>query len=353
MVGPDAAILGRVRGGTRRRVWSAGAVVALALAAAFLASFLIGRFPVAPGKVVAILAARLLPLAPTWPPEAETVVLAIRLPRILAAMAVGAALSAAGAAFQGVFRNPMVSPDILGVAAGAGFGAALAILLGGSGMVIQAAAFACGMAAVAATWTIGQWQGRGGDTVLVLILAGIIVGTVFSAGISMIKVLADPHNILPAITFWLMGSLAAITMADLGRAMVPMGVGLGVLMALRWRLNILSFGDEEARALGVDVTRLRAATIVAATLMTAAAVAICGIIGLVGLIVPHLARLLVGPNYRVLLPVCAGMGATFLLVVDDVARALSAAELPLGVLTSLIGAPFFLGLLMNARKGWS
>lgn len=244
----------------------------------------------------------------------------------------------------------MVSPDILGVAAGAGFGAALAILLGWSAAGVQLCAFLTGLAAVLATTAIGLWRAGGGT--LALVLAGIIVGTVFSAAISLVKYLADPHNTLPAITFWLMGSLASVTAAELAMAALPMLAGLAMLTLLRWRLNLLSFGDDEARALGVDVTRTRAVVIVAATLMTAASVAISGVIGLVGLIVPHLARLLVGPNYRVLLPTCTVLGAALLLAVDDCARVLAAGEVPLGILTSLIGAPFFLALLSNGRKGW-
>lgn len=319
----------------------------------FLLSFMIGRYPVAPHTVLAVLAAQGLPLDRFWPVEIETIVLKIRLPRILAAMMVGAALSCSGAAFQGVFKNPMVSPDILGVAAGSGFGAALAILLGFSGLGIQASAFAFGLAAVAATYGIGVWRGRHGDGVLVMVLAGIIVGTVFSAGVSLVKYVADPANTLPAITFWLMGSLASVTPRDLWLAAFPILSGLVLLTLLRWRLNVLSFGDEEARALGIDVTRIRLAVIVAATLMTAASVAMAGVVGLVGLIVPHLARMLVGPNYRVLLPTCTLLGAGFLLAVDDLARSLAAGEIPLGILTSLIGAPFFLALLFNTKKGWA
>ena len=324
---------------------------ATALAVTVLTSFMIGRYPVAPHQALAILAAKVLPITPFWPREAETVVLVIRLPRILAAILVGASLAGSGAAFQGVFKNPMVSPDILGVAAGAGFGAALAILLGGGGATVQLAAFVGGLGAVAATSAIGLWRRQGGG-ILVMILAGIIVGTVFSAGISLVKVAADPNNTLPAITFWLMGSLASVLPGDLRIAALPMILGLAVLVVLRWRLNVLSFGDEEARALGVDAPRTRMVVVVAATLATAASVAVSGIIGLVGLIVPHLARLLVGPNYRALMPACLLLGAAFLLAVDNLARAVTPGEVPLGILTSLIGAPFFLALLFNLRKAW-
>lgn len=322
---------------------------AAALAAVFLGSFLIGRYPVPPHTVLAILVSKLVPLAPFWSAQAETVVLTIRLPRILAAILAGAALSCAGAAYQGVFRNPMVSPDILGVAAGAGLGAVLAILLGTGGGAIQVAAFTGGLAAVGLTYAVGASRGSG---VLMLVLVGIIVGMVFSAGISLVKYVADPNNTLPAITFWLMGSLASVSGRDLALASAPALAGMGVLMALRWRINVLCFGDDEARALGVDAARIRAVVIIAATLATAAMVAIAGIIGLVGLVVPHLARLLVGPNYQRLLPVCALLGGAFLLAVDDLARIVASGEVPLGILTSLTGAPIFLALLFNRRQEW-
>ena len=328
-----------------------------ALAALVVLSFLVGRYPVPPMTVLAVLLSRVVPVTPFWPPETAAVVLMIRLPRIAAAVAVGAALSSSGAAFQGIFRNPMVSPDILGVAAGAAVGAALALLWGAGAIALHAAAVGGGWVAVGATAVIAWWQSgprrQGGDGALLMILAGIIVGTVFSALVSMVKVAADPTNTLPAITFWLMGGLAAVTAHDLWVAAVPMAGGLAVLSMLRWRLNILSFGDDEARALGVDVTRTRLAVIVAATVMTAAAVAIAGVIGLVGLVVPHLGRMVVGPNYKILFPTCTLMGAGFLLAVDDLARTLFAGEIPLGILTSLLGAPVFLLLLVKTGKGWT
>jgi iron complex transport system permease protein len=200
---------------------------------------------------------------------------------------------------------------------------------------------------------IALWQRQGGDGALLMILVGIIVGTVFQALVSMVKVAADPTNTLPAITFWLMGGLAAVTGHDLWVAAVPMASGLAALTLLRWRLNVLSFGDDEARALGIDVDRTRLAVIVAATVVTAAAVAVAGVIGLVGLVVPHLARMLVGPNYKILLPTCTILGAGFLLAVDDLARTLFSGEIPLGILTSLLGAPVFLLLLVKTGKGWT
>ncbi|TCJ18725.1 iron ABC transporter permease [Parasulfuritortus cantonensis] len=327
--------------------------MALLLAAVFVASFAVGRYPVPPLTVLAVLAGELAPLVPHWSPETEAVVLGIRLPRILAAMLVGAALSVSGAAYQGLFRNPMVSPGILGVSAGASLGAALAILLGFGMPGIQAMAFLFGLAAVAATWAIGAGLAKRSDPVLVMVLAGVIVGTLFTAFVSLVKFVADPNNTLPTITFWLMGSLASVDLADAGLAAVPVLGGSLVLLALGWTLNVLSFGDEEARALGLATGRLRFTVILCATLVTAAAVAISGIIGLVGLIVPHLARMLVGPDHRILLPVSALLGAAFLLAVDDLARSLFEAEVPLGIVTSILGAPFFLYLLARSRRGWN
>ncbi|THF55161.1 iron ABC transporter permease [Pseudothauera rhizosphaerae] len=325
----------------------------LALGVIFVVSFAVGRYPVAPGTALAILASQVVPLTPTWDGNTETVVLGIRLPRILAALLVGAALSVAGAAYQGLFRNPMVSPGILGVSAGAGFGAALAILFGYGMVGIQLMAFVWGLAAVATTWAIGAAIARRGDPVLVMVLAGIVVGTLFTAFVSLVKFAADPLDTLPAITFWLMGSLASIDMPDLAAAALPIVLGIAALMAMGWTLNVLCFGDEEARALGLETGRVRLLVIVCATLVTAAAVAISGIIGLVGLVVPHLARMLVGPDHRVLIPVSTVMGGGFLLAVDDFARSLFAVEIPLGIVTAIVGAPFFLYLLRHSRRGWN
>jgi len=328
------------------------ATLSVLFLALFFLSLAIGRFTVPVGTVAAILLSRLVSLPHYWSPEAETVLFTLRLPRILAAMLVGSALSVSGAAYQGMFRNPMVSPDLLGVSAGAGFGAALGMLLGFNRVSIQLCAFGCGLAAVGITYAVGVLLARKGEPVLTMILGGIIIGTLFTSFVSIIKFLADPYNTLPAITFWLMGSLASISLPDLSVAAGPILTGTLVLTALRWRLNVMSFGDEEARALGVRTGPLRLAVIVCATLMTATAVSISGIVGLVGLVVPHLARLLVGPNYTHLIPVSLVLGAIFLLAVDDLARVLFTVEIPLGIVTSLIGAPFFLYLLVNTRKGW-
>jgi len=326
-------------------------LISLFLALFFL-SFTIGRYPISPGTVALILFSKIMVVPHSWSAGMETVLFTIRLPRILAATLVGSALSVSGAAYQGMFRNPMVSPDLLGVSAGASFGAALGMLLAFNSVSTQLCAFGFGLTAVGITYAVGALLAQKGEPVLTMILGGIIIGTLFSSFVSIIKFLADPYNTLPAITFWLMGSLATINLSDLRVAVWPILAGTLVLTALRWRLNVMSFGDEEARALGVRTGLLRLTVIVCATLMTATAVSISGIVGLVGLVVPHLARLLVGPNYTHLIPVSLVLGALFLLGVDDLARVLFSVEIPLGIVTSIIGAPFFLYLLVNTRKGW-
>lgn len=325
----------------------------LALFVTALVSFTIGSYPIPITTVIHIISAQIADIPHLWSKDMEIVVLHIRLPRILAAMLVGAALSSAGAAYQGLFKNPMVSPGILGVSAGASFGAALAILLSLNVIGIQLGAFLGGMLAVAFTYLIGVWLGKNGDATLIMILAGIIVGTLFTSFVSLAKYVADPYTKLPTITYWLMGSLASVTLSDVLTAGVPIVLGLAMLTLIRWRLNVMSFGDEEAKTLGINTGRIRLIVIFSATLITSSSVAISGIIGLVGLIVPHLARILVGPNYNILLPASIGLGSLFLLLVDDLARTLYAVEIPLGILTSMIGAPVFLYLLMsNRRKTW-
>ena len=286
------------------------------------------------------------------PAAVETVVLRVRGPRVLAAVAVGAALSVAGAAFQGLFRNPLVSPDILGASSGAALGAVLGIYLSFGVFGIQAAAFVGGLAAVALVYAVGSAV-RGGDPMLTLLLAGIVVGSLLGAGVGLVKYLADPYNQLPAMTFWLLGSLAGTDVSDLAPLLGPVALGTIVLLLLRWQLNVMSLSDEEARSLGAPVGLLRVLVIAAATLVTAASVAAAGIIGWVGLVVPHLARFLVGPSFARLLPACALLGGGLLLFIDTVARTAAPLEMPLGILTAVIGTPFFIWLLRGTRRGWS
>jgi iron complex transport system permease protein len=283
---------------------------------------------------------------------AGTVLLAVRLPRIVAGVLIGGGFAAAGAAYQGLFRNPMVSPDILGASAGAGFGAAIAILLGFNVFAVQLSSFLWGLLAVILAYSIASRMRGGGDPVLVLVLAGIVVGSIFTALVALTKSVADPENKLPAITFWLMGSLSGINVKSMSLLLlVP--VGIVPLLLLRWRLNVLAFGEEEASVLGIDTRRTRLMIVLCATLLTASAVSTAGLVGWVGLMIPHFARMFVGPNYKVLLPASLLMGATYLVVVDDLARASFATEVSLGILTALVGAPFFLWLLLRARKGWA
>jgi iron complex transport system permease protein len=321
------------------------------LTALVLVALGIGKFAIAPADLFAAIGAALTG-RPGASSTVDTVLWNVRLPRIAAACAVGAALAAAGTAYQSLFRNPIVSPDILGVAAGAGLGAVLGIFLALPVALIQTLAFLGGLAAVLAVYMIGSAV-RGHDPVLVLVLGGIAVGTLLGSAISLLKVLADPYNQLPAITFWLLGSLAGVTPGDLASVALPLAIGLVVLWLLRWRLNLLTLGEEEARALGVEAGIVRAGAIVGATLVTAAAVSITGIIGWVGLVVPHMARLLVGPEMTRLLPLATLLGASFLLAVDTIARTAAPIEVPLGILTGFVGAPVFLWLLASVRRSWS
>jgi iron complex transport system permease protein len=327
------------------------AVAALAVGAAVLAAFSVGRYPIGAGDLAAVLWAKAGGMPHRLPDAVETVIFGVRGPRVLAALAIGAALAAAGAAYQSLFRNPLVSPDILGVSAGAAVGAVLGIFLSQPVIAIQALAFAGGIAAVVLVYAVANAV-RGHDPLLVLVLAGIVIGSLAGAVIALVKYLADPYNQLPAITFWLLGSLASATPGDVAAAMPAILIGLVPLALLRWRINVLALGDEEARALGVDVRFVRAAVIAGATLMTAAAVSISGIVGWVGLLVPHLARLAVGPDFRRLLPMSVAFGAAFLLAVDTLARTLARIEIPLGVLTAFVGTPLFLWQLIVARRSW-
>lgn len=336
--------------GRRAAVLIASAAVLCVL---FFVSLTLGRYPVPIADVFRILFYRMFSplgakLSVTWTSAMEKTVWDIRLPRVLMAMLVGCSLSAAGTAFQGVFRNPMASPDILGASNGAAFGAALAILLGLSTHLITAFAFCGAILSVLLVFLIAQHAP--GLRVVNLILAGIMIGSLFSAGTSYLKLVADPSNQLPAITYWLMGSLSGVRLGSLLTAVIPMGIGLVPLLLLRWRLNLLSLGESEARALGVNTDLLRAVLILSATLVTAASISVSGMIGWVGLVIPHLSRKLIGSDHRGLLPCSMLVGAAFLLAVDDVSRNLLAVEIPIGILTAVIGAPFFIFLLMRREK---
>ena len=327
------------------------AVLGAVFAAALFGSVLLGRFSVTPKELFRLLLSRLTETEPGWRDGAENVVFQIRLPRVAAAALIGAALAAAGVSYQGMFRNPMVSPDILGASTGAGFGAALAILLGAGYFGISASAFVFGLLAVAAAYLV-SCMSRTNQTIA-LILSGMMVSSLFSAGTSYLKLVADTQQQLPAITYWLMGSLSSIKPRDVLFLVIPVTLGLVPLWILSWRMNLLTLGEEEARSMGVNTRLLRFTVILCATLLTASSVAVSGMIGWVGLVIPHFCRMLFGYDYRRLIPAAALFGASFLIIVDDIARLATAGEIPLGILTAFVGAPIFLYLILTggARRG--
>jgi len=330
-----------------------GLTIAIAvLIAGLLMAFTVGRYPVSLGELFGALSAAVTGHRADVPQAVASVIFEVRGPRVLAAAMIGAALAVAGTAFQGLFRNPLVSPDILGASSGAALGAVLGIYFSLGILAIQGLAFVGGLIAVAAVYIIGSLV-RARDPILVLVLTGVVVGALLGAGVGLVKYLADPYNQLPAMTFWLLGSLSATGVSDLLPLFGPVALGTAVLIALRWRMNAMSLPEEEARALGVSTGPLRIVIVAAATLVTSASVATAGIIGWVGLVVPHLARSLVGPDFARLLPAAAILGGGYLLVIDTLARAAAQVEIPLGILTAAIGTPFFIWLLASVQRTWS
>ncbi|QPT39489.1 Probable ABC transporter permease protein HI_1471 [Oligella ureolytica] len=327
----------------RRPLWWFMLLVLLLLLVSIV-SLVTGKYPLTLGELW-----QSLITAGRAETNADMVLWNLRLPRLLAGILVGASLAVAGASYQAMFKNPLVSPDILGVSAGAGLGAVFAIFLSLPLAAVQLFAFVGGLMAVALVYLISLTS-RQFDSTLVLVLAGVAIGSLLGAGISLIKILADPYSQLATITFWLLGGLNAVSKSELLWALPFMLLGLLPLILLRWRINLLSLSDMEAQALGVNTGFLRFLLIICATLMTAAAVSFTGIIGWIGLVIPHVARLLVGPEFSRLLPSSLLIGAVFLVLTDNVARNAASIELPLGVLTSLIGAPFFLYLLLKGRS---
>lgn len=316
----------------------------------FFGSFLLGRYPISPIDVIKTI------LSPIFPQlevsqTITTIVYEIRLPRIIGALVVGASLAMAGAAFQSIFKNPLVSSDLLGVSNGAGFGAALAILISGANIITQIFAFIFGLISVSFTYIISKSYKAGG--ILVLVLSGVAISAFFNALISAIKFIADPDDKLPEIVYWLMGSLASITLDKLLMIAIPIIIGAAVLLALRWHMNLLAMGDEEAQSLGLNPSRIRLLIIAGCTLLTSAAVSISGIIGWIGLIIPHMARMIVGPDNKILIPASLSLGASFLLLVDNISRAVISIEIPIGILTAIIGVPIFLYLLKRGYSEWS
>lgn len=335
----------------KKRGWQVALVSGALLLALFLISACVGRFSLTPAQLFELAADRLQGIQRGT--NAETILWDVRIPRILAAILIGGCLSLSGAAYQGVFRNPMVSPDLLGASAGAGFGAALGILLGVSSLAVQMLAFGAGITAVLVTWLLHRTMG-GNDTSdrILLVLSGIVTSALFQALVSIVKYVADPFDTMPSIAFWLMGGLTYVTGVDVKFLMIPAFVGGIPLLLIRWKLNLLAFETDEAAAMGIPIRIYRGLVIFCATLMTAACVAVGGMIGWVGLIIPHFARMAVGPDYRKMLPCAAVFGGIFLLLVDDMARFLFAQELPIGILTALAGAPVFALLLIRGRGGF-
>jgi len=314
-------------------------------------SLTLGRYQIGPIDVLKVILSPIFPsIAEGIPDIAKQLILHIRLPRILAALLIGASYGATGTAFQAIFKNPLVDSNILGVTSGAGFGAALALLFLGDPWLVQVSAFVFGLVAVFLSF-FGSRLYRT-SPLLILTLMGILVGSFFGSLTSLLKYAADPLDSLPAITFWLLGSLTGITWQNLMPLIILTIFGLIYLWTIRWRLNILSLGDAEASALGVDPTRMKLGIILFSTLMTAVAVSVSGVIGWVGLVIPHAGRLIVGPEHKRLLPVSISFGAAFLMIIDDLARTLLPGEIPLGVLTGLIGVPILVLLMRRSRTGW-
>lgn len=332
----------------RRRRLILAALLGLLLILGLL-SVLWGRYAISLPQLFGILVSRAIPTEASWPAMAENIVWYVRLPRILLAILVGAALSVSGASYQCIFRNPMAAPDVLGASTGSAFGAALAIVQGLDGMGITLCAFLSGLLCMGLVMLCTRFSR--GSPVLGLILSGIMISSLFQAGTSYIKLIADPHDTLPEITYWMMGSLSGAGVEDFAWLWIPLLLGFVPLFLLRWKINLLTMEEEQARALGISTRRLRGVVIVCATLLVAASVSVSGIIGWVGLVVPHMARKLVGSDCRVLLPASLLLGGGFLLLVDDLARTLYTTELPLGILTAVIGAPFFLYLLSRKEEG--
>jgi len=311
----------------------------------FISSFCFGRYNVNLNQLLRILVSRLMPIDQTWTSEMEAVVINIRLPRIILACLVGCCLSVAGVSYQGVFQNPMASPDILGASSGAAFGAALAILFGASNKMITVSAFIFSLITVVIVYFIGQRAP--GKRVINLVLAGVMISSLFSAGTAFIKLVADPTNQLPAITYWLMGSLSGAKSSEIGFVIIPMAIGIIPLFLMRWRINILTLGDEESHTMGINAGLLRLVIVISSTLITAASVSVSGMIGWVGLVIPHLCRNMTGNNYIYLMPASMIFGAAFMLLVDNISRNLLATEIPIGILTAFIGAPFFIHLIFR------
>ncbi|MQB44858.1 iron ABC transporter permease [Rhizobium sp. ICMP 5592] len=309
----------------------------------------VGRYDIPFARVLQILLAPIFPPETPATPTEANVVFTVRLPRILLALLSGAGLALSGATLQGVFRNPLVGPQVMGVSSGAAFGGTLAILLSFSRAGLLATSFAFGLSALILVYALNGIVAR--RNILALVLAGVVIGGFFGALVSLVQYVADTEDKLPAIVFWLLGSFATANWEKLSLITGPVLVGSILLLGLRWRINLLSIGDEEARALGVRVEPLRWLILILVSAIVAAQVAVSGIIGWVGLIVPHMARMLVGSDHRAMMPTSLIIGALYLLVIDDIARTATGTEIPLGILTALIGTPIFALVLWQTQRG--
>ncbi len=333
----------------RRKRHAVILALVLTLAAAFLLSICIGRYAISPGEAIKIIFASIAGHTEDLDPVKLSVVMKVRLPRIIMGILVGAGLSLAGAAYQGIFGNPLVSPDILGVSSGAGFGAALGILISAGSVLIQSLSLIFGLLSVLIVIALSRVKKK--TELFTLVLSGVIVKALFDALVSLVKYVADPQDKLPAIVIWLMGSLASASYKDVVIAALVILPCIILLIIMRWQMNLVSLEEEEARSLGVNVNRMRRIIIAVSTLITAISVSTCGIIGWVGLVIPHVGRLMAGNDHRVLMPASALLGAIYLLFVDGLARTMTAAEIPLSILTAIIGAPFFAFMLRKTTGG--
>lgn len=312
-----------------------GCIATLFLA---LIALCLGQYTIALQDVIKVLTLQKVDLA-----NAETVIFNIRIPRILVSLIVGSGLAAAGASFQALFSNPLATPDTLGCANGASFGAALGILLGLNALEIQISALIFGILAVVLVFVFTRY--RHANQIMMIILGGMVVSSLFSALVSLIKYVADPNDVLPVITFWLMGSFSNSTVRSLYTGVPMIVLGMVVLYLMRYRMNALSLKEEEAASLGINVRQNRMIVIVASSLITASVVSMCGVVGWVGLLIPHISRMLFGNNHTKVIPGCIVFGALFMLIIDTIARCMYQAEIPVSILTAIIGAPVFLLLL--------
>lgn len=321
-------------------IWAIGIIITLVIT--MLVAMGVGRYSISISDIINTL----LPMnlsSGNVDPNVKTVIYNIRLPRVLIAALAGSGLAVAGAAFQSLFSNSLATPDTLGVATGASFGAALGIILGFGSVGIQMCAFILGIVCVGLVYFISKVKGQ--RSMVMIILAGMVISALFQAMVSLLKYVADPQDVLPQITFWLMGSLSGVGFEELALGTPFIIIGIVIIFLLRWKMNMLSLNEDESKSLGVNVKFVRLLVIISAALITASVVSICGNIGWVGLLIPHIARMMFGNNNKYVIPASIGFGAIFMVVIDTIARSATAVEIPISILTAVIGAPFFIILL--------